>query len=214
MSGFQLHRLDCPSCGAALAAEGEDAVFYCTACRSGYRFDPAARPPLVPVEVAFVSLPGTAAGRYLPFWLLPARVRLLDRRAAGGVLSGLLATFFGSAEETGHPPGEGTFAVPAFRCPLDQATALAIRYTQELPRIGERIGERLTGGSIGVEDARKLAHYALIASEVAKPDTLQDLRYEIDFGEPRLLGVPFVQQGDAWADAAFGLTIAPEPGRA
>ncbi len=200
-TGFELVPLDCPSCGAAVAAEGEDVVYYCTACRNGYRFDLDER-QLVPIEVGFVALSNVAAEIYRPFWLLPARVSIHERDASGGGFAGLLKFFTGGGDQPAG--GEGTFAVPAFHAPLPAVTALVRSYTEKLPELGERLGERLLGGRYGVLDAKKLAHYALIASEVGKPDTLKQLRYEITFGEPRLLGVPFVRRGQRFADALFG----------
>ena len=70
-AGYELVPLDCPSCGAAVKADGEDVVYYCTACRNGYRFDLEAK-ALSPMEVAFVSLPNVSVELYRPFWLLPA----------------------------------------------------------------------------------------------------------------------------------------------
>lgn len=205
MSGrhFELVPLDCPSCGAGVAAEGEDIAYYCAACHNGYVFDDAAR-SLTPVEVGFVAAPDVAVERYLPFWRLPARVELLDRQASGSGFSGLVGFFLGSSERA-PTPGEGTFAVPAFDCPLHELAALTRRYTERLPDLDERLGERLTGGRYGVADARKLAHYALIAGEVERPDMLKDLSYRIEFGTPRLLGVPFVRHGGRLVDGVFGL---------
>ncbi len=203
-TGFRLVPLDCPSCGAAVGADGEDVVYYCTACRNGYRFDPGAG-ALEPIEVAFVSLPQTAVDLYRPFWLLPARIEILERDAAGGGFSGLVSFFLGGGE--GAAAGDGTFAIPAFEAPLAATLQLSRRYTEAFPRLGEKLGERLLGGRYGVEDAKRLAHYSVIASEVEKKDTLKNLRYRIDFGEPRLLGVPFVRKGDALADAIFGVAV-------
>jgi hypothetical protein len=211
--GFELVVLSCPQCGANLAAEGEDVVFYCTSCRSGFRFDPASPRGLAPVAPAFVACPDQVVAGYAPFWLLPAKVAILERQASGAAaaLSGLVGFFLGGREETGSLPGEGTFAVPAHDLPLEAVTRLAIRFTTELgrsPRFADELpAERLTGGLYGVEDAEKLAHYALIASEADKPDTLKDLRYTLDFGEPRLLGVPWVERNGKRVDALFGLPI-------
>ncbi len=202
-AGYELVPLDCPSCGAAVQAEGEDVVYYCTACRNGYRFDLDDK-ALVPMEVAFVSLPNVAVELYRPFWLLPATIEVLERDAAGGGFRGLMGFFLGGGDDQ-RSGGQGTFAVPAFHAPLRTVAALARRYTEKLPELGERLGERLTGGRYGVLDAKKLAHYALIASEVEKPDLLKKLRYTIAFGEPRLLGAPFVRRDGKVVDALFGI---------
>lgn len=203
-SDFRLVPLDCPSCGASVEARGEDVVYYCTACRNGYKFD-LAKEGLEPVEVAFVAAANVAAETYLPFWLLPARVGI-ERRATGGGLSGLLSFFTGESG-SGSRDGEGTFAVPAFHAPLEAAVSLTRSYTERFPKLGERLGERLLGGCYGPEDARKLVHYSVIATEVEKPDTLRNLKYTIDFGEERLLGVPFARSGEKLVDAIFGVAI-------
>ncbi|HEX5758144.1 MAG TPA: hypothetical protein VF121_03025 [Thermoanaerobaculia bacterium] len=208
MSGFQLVPLACPQCGSGIAAEGEDLVYYCVSCRSAYRFAGAGPERLVPVEVSFLASPAVAAGRWLPFWLLPAKVTLHERDGGRGGLVDLLG-FLGGGAAGSDAPAAGTFAIPAFAAPLAEVTALAIRYTRELPgllaRGGERLGERLTGGRLDPADAEKLAHYVLVASEAAKPDTLRTLRYTLDFGPARLLGVPFVQSGGRWTDGYLNL---------
>lgn len=198
---FVLEPLDCPTCGAAVAAEGEDVVYYCTACRNGYVF---AGGGLVPTEVSFVAAANLAAEAYRPFWLLPAQIRILRREARGGGFAGLLELFTGGEGDAAEAPG--TFAVPAFHAPLPSITAMTRAYTRELPQLGERLGERLLGGRYGVADAEKLARYALLESEIGRPDTLLELEYEIEFGTARLLGVPFRREGDGWVDALFGIS--------
>lgn len=233
---FELVVLDCPSCGAPLAGDDEDLVFYCTACRSGYRVpegeevasETAVAPGaeqeaeqgtqpvvetvvetgpdrLTPVEVSFLASPVEAPDLHLPFWLLPARVEILQRSGSGDMFRGLFRFFLAGREDTGAAPGEGTFAVPAFRAPLKRAVELGMRYTFEMPDRGELPRERLTGGCTTVEDAKKLAEYLLIASEARKPDTLKELSYRLAFGAPRLLGVPFKRRDDALWDVFFGL---------
>ena len=202
-AGYELVPLDCPSCGAAVKADGEDVVYYCTACRNGYRFDAKAK-KLASMEVAFVALSNVAVELYRPFWLLPATITMHQRDATGGGFRGLMNFFLGAGDDTSSG-GRGTFAVPAFHAPLPAVSTLVRRYTEKLPELGEKLGERLLGGCYGVRDAKKLAHYALIASEVEKPDTLKQLRYEIKFGKPRLLGVPFVRRDGKVVDAIFGI---------
>ncbi|HEX2253293.1 MAG TPA: hypothetical protein VHQ65_08495 [Thermoanaerobaculia bacterium] len=205
---FALVPLDCPSCGAGVAAEADDVVFYCTACRSGYAHRPgaaAAAGPLVPVPVTFLAAPTHPVAGHLPFWWLPARLEILRRAASGAVLRGLVDFLTGREEQAG--PRETGFAIPAHRLPLARTVALAMRYTMEPPARGELLGERLTGAVLASADAEKLAHYVLIASNVAQSDTLQDFEYDLRFGEPRLLGVPWVTEGNHRVDAFFRLPI-------
>ncbi len=207
--GYRLIELSCPACGAGLEAEGADVLYYCVACRNGHLLDAeAAR--LAPVEVAFAVAPSRAAERHLPFWLLPAEIDIQERAAGGGSLGGVLRAWFGGdAQPSGR--ASGTFAVPAFDCDLERRLRLTARFTAELPRLGERLGEKLTGGTLTPADARQLAEFTLIAEEAGRPDTLRSLRYELRFGEPRLFGVPFARAGDRadhamdLADAFFGL---------
>jgi hypothetical protein len=187
-----LRALDCPSCGAGLAAEGEDVAFYCTACRNGFVFERASG-ALRPLEVSFLALVGKQASRYLPFWALPAEVAIRDRSGRGPATPRLLGA------------ASGTIAIPAYATSLQRATALVERYSRELPRFGERLGERLTGASLRLEDARTLARFAVVDAELKASDVLTTLDFAVDFGEPRLIGVPFVGAEGQSADAFFGL---------
>lgn len=204
MKGFRLVPLDCPSCGAPMAGEAEDLVFYCTACRSGHRWEPATA-SLAPVEVAFVPSPTVPAAGHLPFWLVPARVEM--RRTAGGL--GKLLELFGGGGPEG--PADGAFVIPAYRLPLGRLVDLALAFTRELPArldpASELLAERLTGGTLPAGDAVKLAHYVLVAAEARRKDTLRDLDYTLDAGTPRLLGVPWVPRGEGRADALLGLPL-------
>lgn len=202
--GYRLVPLSCPSCGAALRAEPDDVVYYCTACRNGYLLE---RPTgmLRPTPVTFLAASGKVVARHLPFWLLPSRVQFIERATQEG---GGFMKLFASAPSASGDTFEVNFAIPAYAAPLPALVALAQRYTGSFPGAGELLAEGLTGGALRVEDAQTWAHFALISAEAAKPDTLTQLRYRIDFGEARLLGVPFVGQPGALRDAFFGLPAA------
>ena len=201
--GFGLVPLDCPTCGAALAAAGEDVVFYCTACRNGYHYE-LETPHLAPLEVEFVAASNLAVEKYLPFWVLEAQVEV--RGQTGRSRPSLIRALFGGGggDETEEA---GTFVVPAFQADLDATVELARRYTRDFPRLDRLLGEQLTGGCFDVEDAKKLAHFAVIAGEVDKRGVLRSFDYAIEFGEARLLGVPFVRHADSWKDALYGIRI-------
>jgi len=202
---FRLVPLDCPTCGAGIQALGEDVVYYCTACRNGYLLDQSDW-SLRRLETAFVATAHIQVQEYRPFWLLPAKVDIHQHQAGSGGFTGILSAFFGG-ERTFYDGGQGIFAVPAFQTSLEAVTRLVRSYTEALPELKEKLGERLLGGCYGRRDAEKLAHYALIATEVEKPKVLLDLKYEIEFGEPRLLGVPFTKKTDATMDALFGIEV-------
>ena len=204
-AGFALVPLDCPSCGAPLAAEADDVVFYCTACRSGFRHQPDAPRSLAPVEVGFVLAPTVPATGWVPFWLLPARLEIVRRDATAGLITGLWNLLAGDGER--GTVDEPAFLVPAFHTPIEGLVRLVLRYTEARPQLGERLGERLTGGALEPEDAGTLAHYALITAEAEKSDTLRDLDYRLELGTPRLLGVPWVDRRGARHDALFGLPL-------
>lgn len=205
-AGFALVPLDCPACGAPLAAEADDVVFYCTACRSGFRHDPDAPRALAPVEVAFVSAPTVPAAGWLPFWVLPARLEILRRDASGAFLGALWNLLTGEGGEAA--PADPAFVVPAGALPIEHVVALTVRYTTERLGLGERLGERLTGGVLDAADAAQLARYALITVEAEKSDTLRDLDVRLELGPPRLLGVPWVTgRGGGRVDALFGLPM-------
>lgn len=201
-AGFRLIPLDCPSCGAAVAAAGEDVVFYCTACRNGYRYQPEP-PHLAPLEVRFVAAVNQAAEKYLPFWVLEAQVEIAGR--SGRTMPNMIQALFAGGGQS--PSGKGNFVVPAFQADLDATIELARRYTREFPRLDELLGEQLLGGCFDLEDARKLAKFAVISGEVDKGGVLRSLEYSIEFGGARLLGVPFARDGDSWKDALYGIRI-------
>ncbi len=203
--GFSLVPLECSSCGASIAAEGLDVVYYCTACRNGYRYDAQAG-NLVPVEVDFLVRADVAAAVYKPFWVLAVEIEIPYREADSAMFSGLLDFFVGS-DRGGRGPIAGELAVPAFHVEIARAVELCQRYSAEALQARTKLGERIVGGRFDVDDAQKIARYAVIATEVDKPDLLRDLEIRIEFGQARLLGVPFVEQGGVTKDAFFHLVI-------
>lgn len=202
---FSLVPLDCSTCGAAMAADGLDVVFYCSACRNGYRLDTTSS-GLTPLEVEFVTRPDLRVDEYKPFWSIPAEVEIEGRTAKSGGFTGILGRIFGEG-----PPSDRVastvFAVPAFKLEISRAVELTRRYTADLPRERTRLGERLIGGCFDVDDAHKIVHYSVIATEVDRPDLLTRLQYRIDFGEPRLLGIPFVAESGTLHDARHHIVV-------
>jgi hypothetical protein len=202
---FKLIPLDCPTCGAGIQARGEDVVYYCTACRNGYTLEESDW-SLRLLETSFVAVSNLQVEEYRPFWLLPAEIHVSGRSSSSAGLAGIWRTLMGD-NRSPATSGQGLFAVPAFRAPLEAVTLLVRRYTEALPALAEKLGERLLGGCYGPQDAEKLAHYSLIASEVDSPGVLLELEYELVFGPARLLGVPFVSKADRVMDAIFSIEV-------
>ncbi|MEM7048587.1 MAG: hypothetical protein AAF604_02960 [Acidobacteriota bacterium] len=178
--GFELLPLECPSCGETLGGDAVDVVFYCVACRSGHR---VVEDRLEPVEVSFASWPQGAAEGYLPFWSLDAKVEIRQRKASGGHIRRFLSG-------GGEAPLE-RFLVPAYPLALAEAVNATLALSRHLPPAAERLGEGLTGGSVEVVDAQKMARYCVIAAEARQPDTLREFDFHVEFGKVRLLGIPY-----------------------
>jgi uncharacterized protein YbaR (Trm112 family) len=215
--GLTLLALRCPSCGAGLEAESEDVVFYCAACRNGYRASDT-EPVLEPVEVTFLVAPTVAVVEYRPFWRLDATADVLERRTGGAGASDLglgssIQQFLASPTVRAGGSQPLRFLVPAYRTPLPNARELALRYSGLAEEPGQKLAERLTGASLPVEDARKFAEFLFLLREAQAAEVLAGLRYALEFTESHtLVGVPFTRRGVGgnWSqgslvDARFGL---------
>lgn len=202
---FSLVPLQCAACGAGLEAEGMDIAFFCSACRNAFRFDPESS-QMIPLRVDFVSVSDVEGVVFKPFWAIPAEVHIEGRVANPSGFLGILGSFL-ERGGSGIGMARAVFAVPAFKLDIRRAIELSRRYTAEPPEIGERLGKRLVGGCFDIDDAQKIVHYAVIATEVEKRDVLTDLKYRIDFAEPRLLAVPFVSEAGVLKDARFHLVV-------
>jgi hypothetical protein len=118
---------------------------------------------------------------------------------------------FFSRGDSAAAAGKRVFTVPAFQGSLRSIIKLASSYTERFPKLDQLLGEHLIGGVYDLEDAKRLAECILVGSEIEKSDTLINLRYDMEFGSPELLGVPFVYSGGDLADALFGITVETPP---
>ncbi|MEM7480569.1 MAG: hypothetical protein AAF481_05305 [Acidobacteriota bacterium] len=194
--GFRLVTLECPNCGEALAGEAEDVIFYCVACRSGFRIE---NDTLLPVTVHFAALRHQAAEGWLPFWTLPVRVDIRQRDASGGFLRSLMGG--------GDGDSVSRLVVPAFRLPVERAVEAVLRLSRDLDAADERLGEHLVGGNVDVDDARTLARYCLHAAEARKADMLKNIDLVVEFGSAGLVGVPYRTAGGRRVDALLGVPL-------
>jgi len=161
---------------------------------------------MIPLQVDFVSVSDLEGVVFKPFWSIPAEVHIEGRVANPAGFLGILGSLL---ERGGSGVGVArtVFAVPAFKLDIRRAIELSRRYTAEPPEVGERFGKRLVGGCFDIDDAHKIVRYAVIATEVEKRDVVTDLKYHIDFGDPRLLAVPFVSEAGVLKDARFHLVV-------
>jgi hypothetical protein len=215
---WSLIALRCPTCGAGLEPESEDVVFYCGACKKGYRAADT-EPVLESVEVTFLVAPTVAVAEYRPFWRLDATVDILERQVGSGIsgvtgdgpgLGGFIQRVLPGARGGSGASQALRFMIPAYRTPLKNARALALGYGAFAQEPEQKLGEHITGASLAAEDARKFAEFLFLLREVQAVDLLLSLRYTLEFTEPPVLvGVPFTRRGvgsyGSLVDARLGL---------
>lgn len=202
MSDIYIIAIKCANCGSTLSVEINDVITYCTSCGSGFELVDG---KLCPIEVNFISPIKPQQGDliYKPFWELKANVSIIERDASGGFLRKI---FTGSASEGG---GMLNFVIPAFDCSIESLKKLAMYYTFQTPILSpQKFSVSLKGFSYGREDARKLAEFTLISFEAEKSDTIRSLKYEIEFLNDSILGIPFYLLKDkTLIDAVSGMSI-------
>lgn len=130
------------------------------------------------------------ANLFLPFWAFDARLELLDREAKRGVTS-----FFSSPKGLTlvfEERGTIRFYSSAFTADLDQERPRALELTLQQPDL-EFISplSKAEGIEINQQDARKVADYLFLTSEIEQRDMLRDLKYRLHLENACVILVAF-----------------------
>ena len=179
---IRLVSLRCAKCTQPLEGDLQSLFWYCPACGSG--FEIVRHQELAPTPVYFArKVKANAAFR--PFWAFDATLQLGKREGKGGFFSspkGLIHLF--------EQRPALRFYIAAFQKDLDSKEPLALQLTHEQPELEYLHPQKtLPPVDLSQEDARKIADYLLITSEIGQKDTLRTLQYQLTLQNPMLIAI-------------------------
>jgi hypothetical protein len=181
-TNIQLVSLRCSKCSQPLSGDSNGIFLYCTACGGG--FEIVSHQELIELPVYFARRKNSKHD-FSPFWAFDATLGLTKRDAKGGFFSnpkGLAQLF-----EKRHGL---RFYVPAFTKDLDSKEPIGLELTFEQPDLNYiHPQKKFPAVEITQEDARKIADYLFITSEIEQKDTLKTLEYRLTLQNPMLIAI-------------------------
>jgi len=181
VSGLRLVPLRCPKCQAGLASAPGTVVLLCPNCGSGFEvMEDGALPP---VSVSFARY-REGAEEFHPFWTFEARLRLAKRESdrPAAAAKGLAALF--------GEKGALRFYCAAFPADLEAKGQWSLHLTLEQPDLqAVETRKELAPVAFSQSEARELASDLFVTSELALPDTVRALDFELDLSDPRLVAI-------------------------
>ncbi len=181
-TNIHLVSLRCSQCSQPLSADTNGIFLYCEACGAG--FEIVDHRELVPIPVYFARK-GKQHLEFAPFWAFDATLQLTKRDAKGGFFSspkGLVQLF---------EKRQGLrFYVAASNKDLNSKEPVGLQLTYEQPEFEYLHPQKMFPSvEITQEDARKIADYLLITSEIEQKDTLRTLEYSLTLQNPMLIAI-------------------------
>jgi hypothetical protein len=181
-TNIQLVSLLCSKCRQSLSPDSNGIFLYCAACGGG--FEIVRHQELVELPVYFARK-GNSNQEFAPFWAFDATLELSKRDAKGGFFSnpkGLAQLF-----EKRHGL---RFFVAAYHKDLDSKEPTALKLTYEQPDLEYlHPQKKFPAVELTQEDAKKIADYLLITSEIEQRDTLKTLEYRLTLQSPMLIAI-------------------------
>lgn len=196
-SGIELSVLKCPKCMDGMVGGPHSVFLYCGHCSSGYEV--TADDQLAAVTVYFART-HRDAGQQAPFWAFDAKLDLIERMNRRNLMS-LVENVAGAVGSSSTGRGlirlfeeRGTirFYVPASFESLSRlaSTTLNLTYQQpELEYLNPLPG--IPDVTITQEDARTVADYIFVKSEVERKDILKGLSYNLILENPFIIAISF-----------------------
>jgi hypothetical protein len=186
ITGIRMVVLSCPACSSSLSGWSDSTFFYCANCGGGFELN--AGQQLDPVKVYFARY-RNGNSTFLPFWAFDATLQVQEREAKRGL--GALLTSNTGLIKLFHKNGALRFYIPASGEPDDHdARGLQLTLEQPEPEFFQRMQE-IPPVRLSTADARKVADYMFLTSEISQRDTLRSLRYELTLTNPILIVIGF-----------------------
>ncbi|CAN5547861.1 hypothetical protein BH10BAC5_BH10BAC5_08980 [soil metagenome] len=202
MADFVLEAVKCKNCGSGLMVEVNDNITYCTNCGSGFEIEEGV---LNPIEINFASPAIRSEGEiiYKPFWFITASIAVLERTADGGFLKSI----FNKTDGSGN--AQIKFYIPGFYLPVNKMKQIALAFTAANPVASpQKYNSPLVGFTYSKNDAKKFCEFVLISMEAEKSDTMKTFKYNIDYNEISILGMPFYKHSNgSLKDAVLGMDV-------
>ena len=181
-TNIRLVALRCLECSQPISGDKRSLFLFCTECGSG--FEVVRHEELVKIPVYFAKH-NKQSEDFLPFWAFDATLQLTKREAKGGFFSspkGLIQLF--------EKQNAIRFYVGAFQKDLSPDTPAALQLTLEQPNLEYlHAQKKLPVVQISQEDAKKIADFLLLTSEIEQKDTMRDLEYELKLQNPMLIAI-------------------------
>ena len=179
---IELVPLECRRCRSRLPAEPAEVAWLCSSCGQGQRLDEKAE--LQTVDVRFAKAREGQPVRWLPFWVMPARVQIVERSSYG-------------RDQAPDPrwAEPQQFVLPAFDTLPEEAGKWGARFLREPVRLEAGPAEALSGVTVTPEEAQALAEFVVLTIEAERRDKIKSVRALLDFGEAELWCLPFAGSG-------------------
>ncbi|HLB65549.1 MAG TPA: hypothetical protein VJJ46_11970 [Anaerolineales bacterium] len=183
--------LFCTRCGTAVPAAQDEVAWLCATCGQGLTLDE--EKGIRPLDVRFARAAVEAGLTWKPFWVAVGRVRFEVRQTYGRDR--------GPDELWASPQ---TFVLPAFACTLEEAGTWGLGFLRHPPGLSPGSAGVLQRVTVGAEEAKILAEFAVLSVEAERRDQLRAVSFHLDLESPVLWGLPFIG-----AEGSLQLTLAP-----
>ncbi len=191
-SGIQLVALTCLKCGSKLNARSGAVFLYCAECGSGFEINDkdviatevATTNALSPIPVYFARL-RKEAQEFIPFWAFDAKLEIGDLQVDGSQKQrGFIQLF--------RERGALRLYVAAYAGDLEQENPRSQQLTFDQPQFEFLQKQKAVQGIvISQRDARKIADYLFLMSEIERKDMLRNLSYNLQLENPSMFLIAF-----------------------
>jgi hypothetical protein len=185
--GVKLSLLRCPECSGNLSGEKEGVFLYCGGgCGAGFQLDEKNELEKIPVYFAR-AVKNTQV--YFPFWAFDATLEVQDRDTKASIKSLLGSS--GGLIKLFKEKGTIRMYVSAYQGDLESPRPRALQLTYDQPELEFVERGKIDGLIVSQKDARKVADYLFLTSEIEQSDMMRDLKYTLTLTNPIVILIGF-----------------------